>query len=398
MAQPDKYLLGSLLRLARRRPILGAHLDPAATMQAVEAQIAAGLSDEEARALMTASREIPDFTPEQLPITEHSARHLRSLAETTAIYGLGYSREETIDRIEDLLASACKESDYRAILVSLRDRPPHPTAQTSIPLEAIEGIGAIAFSEGHYAVFIPADLTLGLRGRSAAWASDPVLRFYRIYTPTTGHYQAGPVIRRYASDNELAITPDEARAAVTSIAADPDGAAFRYSDTYANCWVCGRTLTDAVSRLLSVGPVCRGFAHHEGLRHAGNEVDQNPERRAVYRALRNWALDQGFVDPRTREDRAQKSVTASCVASAWSGIPGVLALGPTAAVEAVNGALRGKTSDEVIKSLHGAPPDTCVILIESGVLSVDVLNALNEHPHRRVRDAVGEFFVTSMGI
>lgn len=353
------------------------------TIAKMNALVEAGMSQAEATALINHATEAPRHASDQTPASDWQIQRVRTLAAQNAIFGLTVNVEETIARVEAAINAPCFSSDdAQALLRAGHRAAPHPTAQTPLRLADIEGIDGLHVSEGHYAVFDEAD----------------VLRFYRIYTPTSGANRDIPVIRRIAGDNLLGLYPDEARNALTVIDAAPDDAAYRYSDTFARCWVCGKNLTDSVSRLLSVGPTCRGFANHGGLRVAANEVDHNPERRQVYRALREWALDNGFTDPRTREDRTSITMSASRVASAWSGIPGILGLTPQEATAEVSAALSGQPlNDNIVDGLTTAPKDTLLILIDSGVLSTTVMQVLTQHPDAAVKEAAASFFLAQFG-
>lgn len=368
--------------IAAKRAIFGPGVDRAATIAEVEARIAAGITQSAASDLIStgnAARRHPD---DQMPADDWQVRWLRQTAQTHALYGLGVPVEETVARLEaDLAAGFFSRADAYRLRQQAAVAPRHPTAQSAIPLAAIEGIADLDLSEGYYAVFY-----------------DDVLRFYRIYTPTSGDLRGQAVIRRFAGDNLNALSPSEITTVLHDIAADPDAAAYRYSDNFGRCFICGRSLTDAVSRLLSVGPTCRGFANHTGLRRAAHEVDHDPTRRAVYRSLRQWALQQGFRDPATKDERQSITMTASRVASAWSGIPGVLALDSDTVVDMVAEALTGQIPTPIKEGLLAAPVDTLLILVESGVLSLDVMNLLSEHPAEPVRRAAGEFFLARLGM
>jgi hypothetical protein len=316
------------------------------------------------------------------PASPHQIRYLRDLAQQRALFGTTVTVEQTIARVEEQIDGGLSRTDASALLHQAFRARPHPTAAAPVPLRSIAGIDSLTVPEGCYAVLV-----------------DDTLRFYRIYIPSTGEHEGVEVIRRFASENLLALYPDEIVAALRLIDADPDSAAFRFADEYTRCYVCTRVLTDAVSRLLSVGPHCRGFATHHGLRQAAADVDRDPTRRGVYRALRIWALQRGFVDPRSRAQRAQMAgqMTAARVASAWSGLPGILHHQPEQAVALVEQALAGTLPDPVRQMLLSAAPDTAVDLVASGVLSAPVLTVLGEHRSAKVRQAAQEFFLSLLG-
>jgi hypothetical protein len=369
--------------LARTHAVWGEAMNREETIACMEEMLALDLPATAATTLITQATRARRYPADQTPASDWEINRCRYNAAELAIYGLSVTVEETIARTEATINSAFFSSaDARALMSLARRAQPHPTAQTPLRLSDIEGIDGLNVSEGHYAVFDEAD----------------VLRFYRIYTPISGSNQGEGVIRRFAGDNLLGLYPTEALLVLQAIDKDPDAAAYRFSDTFTRCWVCGKNLTDSVSRLLSVGPTCRGFANHSGLRVASGEVDHDPARREVFRALREWALQQGFTDPRNREERASATMTASRVASAWSGIPGVLGLSSTEAVEVVTAAMSNDISDDIKAGLLAAPKDTLLILIESGVLSADVMQILVEHPNTAVKNAANDFFLAQLGI
>lgn len=341
------------------------------------------ITQDAASTLISMALASPRHPADQIPASDHEIRRVREAAAEYALFGLALDAAQTIARVEEAIHAPLFSSAQARELIRLGYRAaPHPTAQTPLRLCDIDGIEGLNVSEGHYAVF----------------DGEDVLRFYRIYTPTSGANKGVGVIRRFAGDNLLGLYPAEAKVVLEAIDAAPDAAAYRFSDTFTRCWVCGKNLTDAVSRLLSVGPTCRGFANHSGLRRAAGEVDHDPARRNVFRALREWALDHGFTDPRTREDRVNTTMSASRVASAWSGIPGVLGLSAEDAVAEVTAAHSAQPlGDDIRTGLLAAPKDTLLILIESGVLSTTVMQVLVEHPNVSVKSAANEFFLAQLG-
>lgn len=369
-----------LLELAAAHTLYGPDVNTADTVARMKVRLAQPLTFEQAGDLIREARRAPRRADYERSVTAKQVEWLRNAATKTAMYGLTVDVQETVARVEAAMTSPhWSLAEFQPLRRLVYLGAPHPTAQTPLRLSEIEGIEDISVSEGHYAVFDAAD----------------VLRFYRIYTPDTGANKGEGVIRRFAGDNLMGLYPDEARLALTTINADPDVAAYRFSDTFTRCWVCGRNLTDAVSRLLSVGPTCRGFANHTGLRNASGEVDHDPVRREVFRALRTWALDKGFIDPRSKEDRASITMSASRVASAWSGIPGILGMPAADAVVTVNEAFSGAVlSENVQAGLRSAPTDTLLLLIESGVLSTEVLQFLVTHPRTQVSQAANLYFIS----
>jgi hypothetical protein len=373
-----------LRALAAKNAVWGRAMSRDETIANMEQILALGLGQDEASKLLTQASAAPRFLPSEIPATPREIEAMRKAATDRALFGLTLSVAETVAKVEEIIALPEFSKSQARELISLSYRtPPHPTAQTPLRLSDIEGVEGLNITEGHYAVF----------------DADEVLRFYRIYTPTSGANRGEGVIRRVAGDNLMGLYPSEAATALRKINAAPDDAAFRFSDTFTRCWICGKNLTDSVSRLLSMGPTCRGFANHGGLKSSAAEVDHNPQRRNVYRAIRQWALAQGFVDPRTKEDRTGIQMSASRVASAWSGIPGIIALEPAEALKVVDAALReGDLSVETVEAINTAPRDTLLILIESRVLSAPIIETLVTHTDPVVVGSANDYFLSLLDI
>lgn len=83
-----------------------------------------------------------------------------------------------------------------------------------------------------------------------------VLRFYRA-KEGTGRWAGRVFIARYKSDYLDRTDRAEQNAARVAIAENPDKARMRFAEEIGRCWACGRTLTDAESRRLGIGPECR---------------------------------------------------------------------------------------------------------------------------------------------
>ena len=363
--QPQKDLL---VKLAGERMFFGEGVPRDGAILMMQARVAEPMTSVDASDMIDRLFVAPKFPEDAIPAKPATLRSLRAWAQEKALWGLGVPKDETIARVEAMISAGLNDANARGMVRDAFRAKPHPSEKSPLPLHVIEGIDGIEVHEGHYAVLV-----------------QDVLRFYRIYTPNSGEWQGVPVIRRYASQNMLAITPSEAKVALHLVEADRDNAAFRFSDEFTRCNVCGLQLTDQISRLISVGPTCRGFTNHQGLRDAAADVDRNPARRHVYRALRGWAIEQGFNDPRDKNERESLagSMTASRLASAWSGLPGLLALPLDEAVTRCKNALTGDLHPDLEQALLAAPADTLLILIESKVLSAPVLITLSDHKSKR---------------
>lgn len=381
---PTEPQLALLTNLASRRLMYGNQVSAAETLARVRSAIAAGLTRTSVAALI-AQAQLSPVRPaaDTDPASSHLIKRLRNLAADYAIYGLGVSQEDTIARLETDLGTAptrgTAESLFREIHQHGRTLKPHPTADTGIPLNLIPGMEGLTVYEGHFAVSV-----------------EETLRFYRIYQPLAKGIREETAIRRFASDQLKAITPAEALAAVTVIAADPDTAAYRFADEHTRCWMCGRALTDAVSRYLSVGPVCRNFPTNQGLRSVAATMDNHPNRGKAFRALREWAVATGLKDPRTKQEREQhpaKTPTATLVASAWSALPGIAAMDPTQAVNVVSQAIGETLTEEMAQRLLAADAETVLVLIDAGVLTAAIMRTLQSHASPKVTAATGTYFL-----
>ncbi len=83
------------------------------------------------------------------------------------------------------------------------------------------------------------------------------LDFWRVDTPTEGRWAGRTFVKRVIGGHEdTPVRGAEATAALAAIAADPE-AGPRYGQTIGRCYACNRTLTDATSRTLGIGPTCR---------------------------------------------------------------------------------------------------------------------------------------------
>jgi hypothetical protein len=95
-------------------------------------------------------------------------------------------------------------------------------------------------------------------GGRYAIARAGVLHFYRVDRPTVGSWAGRTFVAEQASDSLYPVRDQVAKGAVLrAIAEDPYGAAARYGQELGVCGRCGRTLTDATSRDLGIGPECR---------------------------------------------------------------------------------------------------------------------------------------------
>ena len=83
-----------------------------------------------------------------------------------------------------------------------------------------------------------------------------VLRFYCV-REGTGQWSGRRFLNRFRSDDLDRPTRQEVVDVYAAILANPAEAQKRFADETVCCYVCGRRLTDAESRELGIGPVCR---------------------------------------------------------------------------------------------------------------------------------------------
>ena len=96
------------------------------------------------------------------------------------------------------------------------------------------------------------------------------LRFYRV-KEGKGYYTGRKFLDRFKSDELRSITLAERMAVLDLINADPDRAGMRFAVELTRCRICGRMLTDEISRLRGIGPDCfgrRAATHDEIGMHA----------------------------------------------------------------------------------------------------------------------------------
>lgn len=108
------------------------------------------------------------------------------------------------------------------------------------------------WGEVDYGEFGPA--TAPPEGRYALRVAG-VVRFYRV---KYGRKPGIVFLDAQASDDHWPIRALKERSRIyAAIAADLDGARQLYARKLGRCYICGKTLTDELSRKLGVGPVCR---------------------------------------------------------------------------------------------------------------------------------------------
>jgi hypothetical protein len=95
-------------------------------------------------------------------------------------------------------------------------------------------------------------------GRYAIEFSDGI-KFYVVDRPTEGRWAGYTFVKVQASDELYPVrNPKQREGILLEIAVDPQAAMLRYGREIGKCGHCNRTLTNAESRALGIGPVCRG--------------------------------------------------------------------------------------------------------------------------------------------
>lgn len=116
-------------------------------------------------------------------------------------------------------------------------------AAAAVPVAAPARPPLVFPEPGYYAVFF-----------------DHTLRFYRVKAGK-GYYAGRKFLDRFKSDELRAINYGERLAVLDLINANPLEAQMRFSVELTRCHICGRMLTDEISRLRGIGPDCAGRRH-----------------------------------------------------------------------------------------------------------------------------------------
>lgn len=172
-------------------------------------------------------------------VTEKQAKWIIDIA-TTRVTPEGRTAESVLVRLEQGMAKFAGSQ----FITTYKDLP-RKGAEVTVTVEPVEQSSADkrdaqGVPEGRYAV-----------------EEDGTLKFFRI-TKGKGRWAGRTFVEIQASDDRYAVrNPARRDAILATIAEDLDGAARRYGQELGHCYRCGRTLTDAVSRDLGIGPDCR---------------------------------------------------------------------------------------------------------------------------------------------
>lgn len=88
---------------------------------------------------------------------------------------------------------------------------------------------------------------------------DDTVKFYKVDRPTEGKWAGRTFVKVQASDELHQIRTKKTINAVMNAIVDQgiEVSLARYGQLLGDCGVCGRTLTDELSRSIGIGPVCR---------------------------------------------------------------------------------------------------------------------------------------------
>lgn len=104
--------------------------------------------------------------------------------------------------------------------------------------------------------------------------NDGKLKFY-----TVKRWKKNPrilFVSVWASDYRYPIRDKfKVKAILDKIAVNPKAAGERFGQEIGICYVCGRTLTDETSRMLGIGPVCRGDDGTDFLLTENNKISND---------------------------------------------------------------------------------------------------------------------------
>lgn len=84
------------------------------------------------------------------------------------------------------------------------------------------------------------------------------LQFFHVDKPTEGRWAGFTFVKRRVSDETYPVKGHQKALIIAAIAAaPPQQAAIRFGQEIGVCGVCGKTLTNEISRAYGIGPVCR---------------------------------------------------------------------------------------------------------------------------------------------
>jgi hypothetical protein len=181
---------------------------------------------------------VPDHLRNQGPLaTEKQVSYLEALRDGKDLSSLS---PEQIAWLRDADFSKIPKHRASDVIEQLKDLDwaPKDTVKVS------------GVPDGRYAIYKTAQQIAGDEAHSPG--ADSKLMFYSV---KKGKHVT--FVDVWASDTRWPVkNPTEKARILNAIKNDPD-AGPRFGREIGACWVCGRTLTDELSRKLGIGPVCR---------------------------------------------------------------------------------------------------------------------------------------------
>lgn len=169
--------------------------------------------------------------------TERQANYILGLRDGKDLSSLSQAQRDWLAKLtEENLKSLSTESASK-VISSMVDLPWIP--KTSAPNQQHQSLPHPDIKDGRYAIT----------------DNDGTLKFYSVK-----RWEKNPntiFVDVWASDDRWPIKDRNHREEIlTKIENDPD-AGPRFGREIGKCYVCGRTLTDELSRQLGIGPICR---------------------------------------------------------------------------------------------------------------------------------------------
>lgn len=150
------------------------------------------------------------------------------------------NRHDTSVHIDILIGESKAKRRHDADIARRAVAPETVKTAAAVPVTAPARPPLVFPEPGYYAVFY-----------------DHTLRFYRV-KEGKGYYTGRKFLDRFKSDELRAINYAERVAVLDLINANPLEAQMRFSVELTRCHLCGRMLTDEISRLRGIGPDCAG--------------------------------------------------------------------------------------------------------------------------------------------
>ena len=157
----------------------------------------------------------------------------------------------------DFIMSLVADRDNETFATLTRDVAEHFT--TAAASSAIKALLASPRKSGGGTVTATLDAPKVPAGRYAVENADGRLMFYRLWRPDSKATDGPFALYVQAGDEGYRLRGVTAREVMAKIVEDgPVDAMRRYGHEIGKCGICGRTLTDEVSRANGIGPVCEG--------------------------------------------------------------------------------------------------------------------------------------------